>query len=67
MRYRVCVFKAPAVLDEGDFVGCVGAAFELPQSCVVVSAGEDEFGVDEVDVGLEICDGAKMNLRHSAQ
>ena len=61
------MLSAPAVLDEGDFVGCVGAAFELPQSWVVVSAGEDEFGFDEVDVGLKICDGAKMNLWHGAQ
>ncbi len=67
MRYRVCVFKAPAVLDEGDFVGCVGAAFELPQSWVVVSAGEDEFGFDEIDVGLEIRNSAEVHLRHGAQ
>ena len=58
---------APAVLDEGDFVGCVGSALELPQSRVVVSARKNEFGFDEINVGLEVRDSAEVNLRHGAQ
>ena len=58
---------APAVLDEGDFVSCVWAALELPQRVIVVSTRKNEFGFDEIDVGLEIRNSAEVNLRHGAQ
>jgi len=54
-------------LNEGDFVGDIWAAFELPQSVIVIGARENQLRLHKIDVGIEVRHSAEMNFRQGTQ